>query len=208
MKYHKEQIVKCSIAVAVYSLLALALLALLLGNLRQPGEKTAYIIVMLLMLGYNGFGIWVNLSSLLKNKKHYDEVSSSGLLQSLRSIDPYPTEEARQYAFAREQQQRKIYTDPHFCMTEHFLSSTKGLLLISGILDAHITVRRRNGVIERLVLDILYYTGEKPTLVYTRPFGFSGGQKMKEQLANLEFAVNVMASKSPIFRKYENCRLT
>ena len=33
-------------------------------------------------------------------------------------------------------------------------------------------------------------------------------RKMKEQLANLEFAVNVMASKSPIFRKYENCRLT
>ena len=61
MKYHKEQIVKCSIAVAVYSLLALVLLALLLGNLRQPGEKTAYVIVMLLMLGYNGFGIWVNL---------------------------------------------------------------------------------------------------------------------------------------------------
>lgn len=206
MKYHKEEMVRSSIAVAVYALIALFFGALLLGNLRQPGEKTAYVIVMVLILGYNGFGIWVNLSSLLKSKKRYEEVSSSGLLQSLRSFDPYPSEEARQYAFQQEQQ-RKIYSDPQFCMTEHFLSSSKGVLLLGGILDADITVRKRNGIVERLVLDVLYCTGEKTTLVYTRPFGFSGGQKMKEQLANLEFAVKVMAAKSPLFRKYEACRL-
>lgn len=207
MKYHKEQIVRCSIATAVFSLSALGVLAYLLGILGQPGEKTAIVIVMLLMLGYLGFQIWVNVSALLKNKRYYEEVKDSGLLQSLRAVDPYPTEEARQYAFAQEQQQRKIYTDEHFCMTEHFLSSSKGVLLISGILDAFITVRRRNGIIEKLELDILYYTGEKTTFSYSRPLGFSSGRKMKEQLANLEFAVNVMASKSPIFRKYESCRL-
>ena len=80
-------------------------------------------------------------------------------------------------------------------------------LLIDGILDARVIVHKTNGITEKVELIILYYDGEKTTFDYRRPIGFSGGDVMRECANNLENALNLIAHRSKLFRKYDCCRL-
>ena len=80
-------------------------------------------------------------------------------------------------------------------------------MLLDGILDARVIVHKTNGVTEKVELIILYYDGEKTTFDYHRPFGLSGSDAMRECASNLELALNLIAQKSKLFRKYDCCRL-
>ena len=204
MKYHKEQILKHSGWLALYSVIAIgALVGLIYAITSNAGVG---IVIPILMLAYFGFGIYANARGLSKAMGEYKAVKSSGLLRVLEKINPYSTH-TEMFSAAKKEKQTKLYEDDQIFITESFLGSGNFILLLDGILDASVTVHKTNGITERIELIVLYYDGEKTTFEYRRPVGFSGSSAMQEQAKKLEIALNIIAKKSRLFRKYDCCRL-
>lgn len=205
MKYHKEQMLKHGGWLALYAVIAIgALIGLIYSIINSTGG--AGIFIPLVMLAYFGFGTYANAQAFLKALSEYNSVKDSGLLKVLENINPYPTY-AGMLAAAKQEKQHKIYEDDEILITDHFLLSGNFVLLIDGILDARVIVHKTNGITEKVELIILYYDGEKTTFDYRRPIGFSGGDVMRECANNLENALNLIAHRSKLFRKYDCCRL-
>lgn len=205
MKYHKEKILKHSAWLALYAAIAIGALIGLVYSIAN-GVGGAGVFISLLMLAYFGFGAYSNAYGLSKVMGEYKAVKDSGLLKVLETIDPYPTYREMLAAVNREKQ-NKLYEDDEIFITDSFLVSGNFALLLDGILDARVIVHKTNGVTERIELIILYYDGEKTTFDYRRPFGLSGSDAMRECASNLEYALNLIARKSKLFRKYDCCRL-
>ena len=205
MKYHKVQMLKYSAYLAIYSVLAIcALIALVYVITENIGGKGIFIFIFI--LAYLGLGIYLNAHGLLKVIDEYKTVRDSGLLQMLRNINPYSSY-AEMISAANEERQHAIYEDDEIFITENFLGSDCIPLLLNGILDARVIVHKTNGITEKIELIVLYYDGEKSTFEYRRPFGLSGSKVMNECEKNLEYALNLIAKKSTLFRKYDCARL-
>lgn len=205
MQYHKDQMLKHGGLFILFLLLAIGALVGFFYAITDGGGG-AGIIISLLMLAYLGFMAWANASTFAKAKEQYNAVKNSGLLKVIETINPYPTHNEMFAAFKKERQ-NKIYEDDQIFLTDTFLGSGNFSMLIDGILDARVIVHKTNGVTEKVELTILYYDGEKTTFDYHRPVGLSGHEAMRECTHNLEIALNLIAQKSKLFRKYDCCRL-
>ena len=170
------------------------------------GSGAGGIIISLLMAAYLGFMTWANATAFATAKEQYDAVKNSGLLKVIETINPYSTYNEMFAAFKKERQ-NKLYEDDQIFLTDTFLGSGNFSMLIDGILDARIIIHKTNGVAEKVELTILYYDGEKTTFDYPRPAFLSGNEAMRECAHNLEIALNLIAQKSKLFRKYDCCRL-
>lgn len=205
MKYHKEQMFKHGAWLALFAVLAIGALVGLIYVISDDIGGAA-IFICLLMLAYFGFGTYSNAHGLSKAMSEYKAVKDSGLLKVLENINPYPTYTAMLSA-AKKETQNIVYKDDEIFITDNFLGSDNFVLLIDGILDARVIVHKTNGITEKIELIVLYYDGKKTTFKYRRPFGLSGANAMRECASNLEYALNLIARKSTLFRKYDCCRL-
>lgn len=205
MKYHKDQMLKHGGLSILFLALAIGALVGFVYTLANGGGG-AGIFISLLMAAYLGFMTWANASAFAKAKEQYDAVKNSGLLKAIETINPYSTYNEMFAAFKKERQ-NKIYEDDQIFLTDTFLGSGNFSMLIDGILDARVIVHKTNGITEKVELTILYYDGEKTTFDYHRPVGLSGHEAMRECARNLEIALNLIAQKSKLFRKYDCCRL-
>ena len=205
MKYQKDQILKKCGILAIWAILAIGAVVFFIASIAN-NTGAAGIIIPLLMIAYCGFNLWAVSSSLKETIGQYNSVKASGLLEVLETINPYPAY-AEMFSAFKKEKQNKIYEDSQIFLTDTFLGSGNFCILIDGILDARVIVHKTNGVTEKVELIILYYDGEKTTFDYHRPFGLSGSAAMRECASNLELALNLIAQKSKLFRKYDCCRL-
>lgn len=205
MKYHKEQMLKHGALFLLFLLLAIGVLGCFIYVVVDGGGGVA-IVFLLLMVIFFGFLAWVNASSFSKANEGYKAVKDSGLLEILETINPYSTYNEMFSAFKNERE-NKLYEDSQICITDNFLGYGDFCVLTDGILDARVIVHKRNGLTEKVELSLLCYDGEKIKFDYCRPAGFSGSAVMQEQANNLEIALNLIAEKGKLFRKYDCCRL-
>ena len=205
MKYHKDQMLKHGILFVLFLLFAIGTLVGFVYTI-VDGEDSVGIVILLLIFAYLSFMTWANATAFSTAKEQYNTVKDSGLLKVIETINPYATYNEMFAAFKKERQ-TKLYEDDQIFLTDSFLGSDNFCLLIDGILDARVIVHKTNGVTEKVELIILYYDGEKTTFDYRRPVGLSGHKAMIECTHNLEVALNLVAQKSKLFRKYDCCRL-
>lgn len=205
MKYHKQKIRKHSLWITFHGVFALGSL-IGLGFLLTEGAEGFGILTFSLIAAVSFGFVFYHARRLSKVRDDYQAVKESGLLKVLENVNPYPTHREI-LAAALKEKQNKLYDDETITITDNFLKSGTLVLLLDGILDAEAIVSKRNGVVMQMDLTILYYTSEKVTFRYSRPSDFSSPHSVRQCAANLEYAVNLIASKSKLFRKYDCCRL-
>lgn len=205
MKYQKNEILKKCGAVVVLGMLTVGVLVWFVSNIVNS-NGVASIIVSLMLMGCCGFTLWGISGSLAETVAQYKAVKASGLLELLETINPYATY-GEMLSAAKQEKQNKLYEDNEICITDSFLCSGNYVMLIDGILDASIIIHKTNGITDKVELAVLYYDGEKTSFDYDRTAFFSGNAIMQEQANQLEIAINLIARKSKLFRKYDCCRL-
>ena len=205
MKYHKSEMLKTGVLFVIFLLCAIGALV---GVIYSIVDSLDWVAVIGLSIGFVSlsFVTWGCATAFATAKKRYNAVKDSDLLKIIATINPYTTDNEMLAAFQKERQ-NKIYEDEQIFLTDTFLGSGNFAMLIDGILDASINLCEDDGFIEKIVLSILYYDGEETKFEYEKPFGLSGYKEMRECACNLEIALNLIAQKGKLFRKYDCCRL-
>lgn len=201
MNWHKEEVLKKCVSLAICSLLLIFSVAMIIGALSTGSGKGVFLFVIMFL--FFVLSTWANYKSLMETIKKYKKSTDEKLINELRNINIFNSEKEMRTEFDN-QKQNKLYEDDEFIITETFFANNNGkdLLIIDGILDVKVIVERANGVIQWTSLNILYYDGNKYEFRIDRPLGISN---MKEQVNKLEQVAVIISQKSKNFRKYSSC---
>lgn len=205
MDWQKKKIIKNIVSLVCSSLLALWALIMIIGFANNDGSSGKGIFLFVVMLGFFALIAWSNYKSLKESIEEYRQNNDSKLLDELKVLNPYKSQEQMKSAFNAEKQDT-VFQDDDFTITKSFLvSSTENTVFyINGIIDVKPVVQKVNGIIDYVTLYVLYCDGKKYEFKFRRPLGFSN---MQEKANKIELVANIIARNSDNFRKYPTCRI-
>ena len=208
MDWQRKAITKKVVSLILSVLLALWALAMIIGFVNYNDDvDTGSIVLFGFFSAFFALIAWSNYRDLKESLKEYKSNKDNDLVETLKHLNPYKSQEEMQAAFNIEKQ-TPFFADEEFVITSSFFecSSKKNLFVINGILDLKIHIQKVNGAIDYVNLGILYYDGRRYDLKFNRPLGFSSEKKIQEKIKKIEFIANIIASNSENFRKYPTCR--
>lgn len=203
MNWHTKMIIRKVFALLICCLIMLLFLILFISSIDTEINSGVFLFALLtLFMGIIAFSQYKQLINAIGKKK---EASAIDLRTSLQYINPYDSYDALSAAFDA-QTNNVLYQDNRITITTSFIKSHRdnSIFIIDGVLDVVSFVQKVNGIVDYVSLIFLYYDGNRYEIKYKRSFGISN---MEENASNINLAANIIANRSPNFRKHPAYRL-
>lgn len=204
MNWHTKMIVRKAFALLVAILLTILSVILFISAINEEFNSETFIFAFLsIFMGIITYSTFKQLIETIDKKKESENID---IQFELKNVNRYSSSEELLNAFY-SQKGTPLYQDDKIIITNDFLANQKEnkIFIISGILDAVPFVNKVNGVIDYVSLIFLYYDGRRYEIKYRHPLGIFD---MQSKANNINFAANIIATKSENFRKYPSYRLT